>query len=92
MNKSREAQINKRLQNIPRSLQSIYRRATSGNSLRAAVNAFCVECVGYVTNEVRQCTDRGCPLWAVRPYQDSSQSAREGRDIAAKSKISAGVD
>ena len=46
-------------------------RVYSGNrSLRDAIDGFCVQCVGYVINDVKHCTAEGCPLWLLRPYQD----------------------
>ncbi len=44
-----------------------FRRAYSGLSLRAAVNAICVECVGFDAAAVKDCTAPACPLWANRP-------------------------
>jgi hypothetical protein len=46
---------------------STFRRAYGGKSLRAAVNAFCIECMGFDAAEVRTCTAPACPLWAYRP-------------------------
>lgn len=44
-----------------------FQRAYKGDSLRAAVNAFCAECVGFESGEVRACTAVCCPLWSCRP-------------------------
>jgi hypothetical protein len=44
-----------------------FQRAYAGNSLRAAVNAFCVECNGFDAAAVRECTAPACPLWPYRP-------------------------
>jgi len=44
-----------------------FRRAFEGNSLRAAVDAMCVECMGYVASDVAGCTAPACPLWGYRP-------------------------
>jgi hypothetical protein len=44
-----------------------FRRAYAGKSLRAAVNAFCIECNGFDAAAVRECTAPACPLWHYRP-------------------------
>ena len=67
--KGRDEQIAERLRQMPSKYRAVYRRATEGRSLRACINAFCLECCMYQSQEVRLCTDCGCPLWAVRPYQ-----------------------
>lgn len=38
-------------------------------SLRAAINAKCVECCCGSKAEVRRCEIETCPLWPVRPFQ-----------------------
>lgn len=70
---------------IPHAYRSIYDRAIGGKSLRSSINAQCLECVCWKKEEVKNCTDFGCPLYAVRPYQQISQTASKGRDIRAKS-------
>jgi hypothetical protein len=45
-------------------------------SKAAAVKLFCVECMGgqdgdRVTDDIRQCTATGCPLYPWRPYRTS---------------------
>lgn len=77
---------------MPSAYRGIYDRAVSGQSLRAAVNAQCLECVYWKKDEIRNCPDAACPLFAVRPYQHSPQTARNGQDIAAESpKTAKGV-
>lgn len=39
------------------------------SSLRQAIKAFCVECVGYDRDAAVRCTAYACPLWAYRPHQ-----------------------
>ena len=72
---SREEQIAARREQMPRSCRRNYDKALGGRSLRAAVNAFCLECVCWNRREVRLCTDLACPLYVVRPYQ---QGGRDG--------------
>lgn len=50
----------------PRYLNT-FRRAFGGKSLRAAVNAFCVECMGYEASSICDCTAPACPLFPYRP-------------------------
>ena len=44
-----------------------FRRAYAGKSLRAGVNAFCVECMAFDAAEVKNCAAPACPLWLYRP-------------------------
>lgn len=59
----------KRLSQIPESQRKTYQRAMTGRSRKAAIKAFCLECVGYIRVEVRNCSDVGCPLHPYRPGQ-----------------------
>lgn len=52
------------------------------NSLRLAVNAKCVECMGgddvpNFRKYIRECTSPDCPLYAVRPYQTKTDDEEE---------------
>lgn len=38
-------------------------------SLRKAVNAYCYDCSGFNTAEIKHCPIKKCPLWGHRPYQ-----------------------
>ena len=81
---NREQKINERLAQMPKKYRATYRRAVKGRSLRACINAFCLECCMYQSQEVRLCTDCGCPLWTVRPYQ-SAGTAQDGPFTGAES-------
>ncbi len=60
----------KRLEDCSDMHRGLLTRVYSGNrSLRDGIDAFCVQCVGYVIDDVRNCTAIGCPLWQLRPYQ-----------------------
>jgi len=50
-----------------------FKRAFEGNSLRAAVDAHCVECMGFEAGDVADCTAPACPLWPYRPGGGSSE-------------------
>lgn len=44
-----------------------FQRAFEGKSLRAAVKANCVDCMGYDAGAVAGCSAVTCPLWLQRP-------------------------
>lgn len=69
--------VARRLAEMPESHRGTYRRAVSGKSLRAAVDALCAECCGYEREAVRTCPAVACPLWSVRPWQQKRGSGRE---------------
>ncbi len=79
MNMNRDEQIAERLRQMPPKYGPTYRRALKGKSLRACVNSQCLECCGWQSAEVARCTDLGCPLYAVRPYQDGSGTGQDGQ-------------
>ena len=81
----RQAKIAERRAQMPRSCRATYDKAVRGKGLRAAINAFCMECVCWQIDEVRNCTDLACPLYAVRPYQRSSQNGHSGDSTSAES-------
>lgn len=59
---------------MPSSCRRGYRLAVAGRSLRAAVKAVCLECVGWQRPEVTACSAVACPLWAMRPFQASEKA------------------
>jgi hypothetical protein len=69
----RQIRIEQRRSQIPKAYRGIYDKAVRGRSLRAAVKAQCLECCCWQRKEVELCTDLGCPLYAVRPYQGFSE-------------------
>lgn len=85
LDEKRRAAIAKRRADMPRSYRATYDKAVSGKSLRAAVNAQCLECVGWQRAEVRLCTCFACPLWAIRPYQAILQDGRNEGVCAVES-------
>lgn len=46
-----------------------FKKAYKGASLRAAVNAMCLDCLQHDVAGIRHCTSPCCPLFEVRPYQ-----------------------
>lgn len=69
--KTRIEQIEGRRLQIPKLYRAVYNRAVSRGGLRSVVNAQCLECAGWVRDEITECTDLACPLWLKRPYQTS---------------------
>ena len=67
----RQAAIDKRHNEMPQTYRKIYLKAVHCKSMRAALTAFCLECVIDQRIEIQKCTDLGCPLWGYRPYQKS---------------------
>jgi len=82
-----EKTVGRRAQ-IPRLYRSIYDKAVEGNSRKAAMHAFCLECCGWQIKEVFLCTDLGCPLYPYRPKPRSSQSVPESVSNEPESKNS----
>ena len=46
-----------------------YDKAMAGKSLRAAINAKCLDCCCWQKSAVRDCSVVTCPLHPHRPYQ-----------------------
>jgi hypothetical protein len=44
-------------------------RARAKTSKAAAIKLFCLECVGGVRADVRDCTSSACALYPHRPYR-----------------------
>jgi len=83
--RDRSEQIAQRREQMPRGYRGIYDRAMSGKSRKAAMRAFCLECVGWQIHEVFSCTDTACPLYPYRPASRAAQSAPQDSAEAAES-------
>ena len=75
-----------KLDDIPEKYRSLYERAMSGKSRKAAVRAHCLMCTGWQPSEVAKCTASTCPLF---PYRmpggvDSRHLSEQAAAIAAK--------
>lgn len=57
------------LARIPQLYRNAYKRALTGNSLRARVNSKCLECCSFERVAVSKCDIVTCSLNKVRPYQ-----------------------
>jgi len=60
---------------IPKKYRGIYDKAMEGKSRRAAIKAFCLECVHWQKEEIRLCTSPDCPLYLYRPYRDDLEDS-----------------
>ena len=67
------AKIDEKLRLMPSAYRATYRRAMTGESLRAAANSFCLECVAWQREEVKLCTSPACPLYPYRPYKQEAE-------------------
>jgi hypothetical protein len=74
MSTERQERIAKRRKDTPRIHRANYDEAVSGRSRKAAIKAFCLECVGWEKEEVRLCTGLACPLYPYRPYHKSKRN------------------
>ena len=55
-----------KLEQVPPKYRALYRKAWSGRSRKAAIRAFCMECVCYSPAEVERCSSPCCPLSGYR--------------------------
>ena len=70
---------------MPRQYRKVYDIAMNGRSLRAAVNSQCIECMGYVFSEVKQCCSPQCPLFPYRPLNGISYGVSGAGQSGAES-------
>ena len=81
MKSDREQKISERRAQMPKLYRAKYDAAVGGQSRKAAMHAFCLECCGWQIKEVFLCTGLACPLYPYRPRsrvpQGASQSVRE---------------
>jgi hypothetical protein len=68
---NREERITKVLSQAPESAKGCLQEAFSGSaSPRRAIKAFCLVCVGFERESIKNCTSLACPLWKYRPFQE----------------------
>lgn len=65
-----ETSILNRLASMPKSFRRTYLKAMKGRAPVVAIKAHCMECVGWVRDEVTKCTAPACPLYPYRPYRE----------------------
>ena len=88
MNNNRREKITERRARIPKLYRAIYNKAIRGNSRKAAMHAFCLECCGWQIREVFLCTDLGCSLYPYRPKSRALQGVPESVSNEQESKKS----
>lgn len=77
--KSRKELIAAQREHVPENCLKIYDKAMEGKSLRAAVNARCLDCCAWQKAEVHKYPAMACPLWSVRPYQRRQKAVESVR-------------
>lgn len=65
------------MEEVPSSRRGVFLRAYTGKSKSAAIKAFCLRCVGYLSKDVQNCTAHKCPLHQYRPYQRGDDEVDE---------------
>jgi len=85
----RETQIAERRKQMPEIYRKTYDKAVRRKSLRAAATSFCLECVGYQREEVKLCTDLGCPLYLYRPVRGAIRGPKRQQKSASLEQESA---
>jgi hypothetical protein len=66
----KQAQMLKAVSEDAPSKLRLFGRVYSGKcSMREAVKAHCLECMGFDIAAIRECTSSQCGLWGKRPYQ-----------------------
>jgi hypothetical protein len=68
------------MRDVPERYQALYERTQAGMaSPRQAIKMQCLECVSYDQDEVKACTDTGCPLYLYRPGKARATSSQACR-------------
>lgn len=60
------------------------RRGVEATSPLKAIKEFCLECCGYNSNDVKECTAPKCPLYEFR---NGHNPYRKGREYTEEEKI-----
>jgi len=61
---------NERLESVPLNYKILHAKAMAGKlTQRQAIRAQCLECVGWVRDEVSRCSSPLCSLYRFRPFQ-----------------------
>ena len=77
MSGEREQIIAEHRRQISKLYRSLYERAMTGQSRKASMHSFCLECCGWQIKEVFLCTSPQCPLFPYRPKSRTSQGTPE---------------
>ncbi len=76
--KTKEEKIAKRRDDVSPMYREIYDRAMAGHSRKAAIKAFCLECMGWARTEVAGCDTYECPLHPYKPYTPKKLPEKRG--------------
>ena len=61
---------------------------TIGLTFRSAIRAFCLECMGWSPEEVKNCTSITCPLFPFRLGHDPSKKGKgQGRSAEDMARL-----
>jgi hypothetical protein len=85
--RSREEQIAERLEQMPAIYRKNYLQAVSRKSRAAADKAMCLECMHHAKEEIKACSDLGCPLYRYRPFVRHPKSAGRSKISRKVAKI-----
>ena len=88
--KTQQEQIEQRLKQMPDIHRANYKKAMRGKSKKAAIKAFCLECVQWQKEDVRLCSDLACPLYPYRPYENRANHSDNRAGSSLESQNSAG--
>ena len=86
--RTREELIEQHCQQMPDIHLANYKKAMRGRSMKAAIKAFCLECVCWQKEVVRLCTSFACPLYPYRPYKNDSKEVDNRTGFGAELKKS----
>lgn len=86
MDEKRKQMVGRRRSRMPKYLRGLYDKAVKGESMKAAITAFCHECVGYQHSAIADCASLACPLWAFRPIQEEPTPKKARRKRPRKRK------
>lgn len=70
---------------VPKKYQRLYEKAATGRSRKAAIRVHCLMCVGWLEQEVANCTSPDCPLFHYRlatPTSDGRQACALEPELA----------
>ena len=60
--------------------KKVYDKAMNSKSKAAAIKAKCLDCMGWLSNEVKNCPITYCPLYPHRPYKTAHRIKSDAPD------------
>ena len=72
---TRQEQIQQRLDQMPVSCRRAYKKAVEKRSMRAALDSFCLECVGYQREEIKVLYRFGMSAVGIPALQNFSRGS-----------------